>query len=73
MLKLVLFSATSIFMPLKKIKRSSERRAAETVTEGKFPFALTRMDGIQYMTAAGAGGMNDPVQVVCVYHCTTVD
>ena len=52
------------FMQLKKIKWSSERRAAETVTEEMFTLLFR-----WYFSIAG-GGMNVPVQVVCV--CSTI-
>ena len=57
------------FMQLRKIKRSSERRAAETVTEKKFTLLFR-----WYFIIAG-GGMNVPVSgsVCMLYHCTTVD
>ena len=45
------------FMQLKKIKRSSERRAAETVTEEKFTLLFRSNFSI------AGGGMNVPVQV----------
>ena len=46
------------FMQLKKIKRSSERRAAETVTEEKFTLLFRSNFSI------AGGGMNIPVQVM---------
>ena len=52
------------FLQLKKIKRSSESRAAETVTEEKFTLLFR-----WYFSIAG-GEMNVPVQVVCV--CSTI-
>ena len=51
-------------MQLKKIKRSSERRTAETVAEENFTLLFR-----WYFSIAG-GGMNVPVQVVCV--CSTI-
>ena len=59
MLKLVLFSATSISCN-SMIKKSSERRAAETVTEENFTLLFR-----WYFSIAGGG-----VQVVCV--CSTI-
>ena len=52
------------FMQLKKTKMCSERRAAETVTEEKFTLLIR-----WYFSIAG-GGMNVPVQVVCI--CSTI-
>ena len=54
------------FMQLKKIKRSSEMRAAETVTEEKFTLLFRSSFSI------AGGGMNVPVQVgmQLVYSCS---